>query len=101
MKMYIVVKEDVPANYVPVVCAHASLSAYLRNVDDVNVQDWAKNSFKKAICKANESEFNNCKSLEGSVVITESSLNNKEVAVVLLPRPEFPKFVKFLRLYKV
>jgi peptidyl-tRNA hydrolase len=101
MKMYIVVKEDVPAKFVPVICSHASLSAYLRYQNDELVQEWLKSSFKKVVCKVSNEEFEKCKSLERSEVITESALENKEVACVLLPRPEFPKFIKFLKLYNI
>lgn len=98
--MYIVVRDDVPSNYVPVVCAHAALSAYHKNKEDAEVIEWMQNSFKKVVCKVSNEAFEQCKNLERSVIITESSLGNQEVACVLLPRENFPKFVKFLPLYK-
>lgn len=99
LKMYILVKDTVPSNYVPVVCAHASLSCYLKYEHTSDMEMWINFSFKKVVVKVNDSEFELAKEIEKSLVITESSLNNMEVAIVLSPRQNFPEFVKRLPLY--
>lgn len=102
MKMYILIKENVPLKFVPVICAHASLSAYLLNQSDELVKEWLYYSFKKVICSVSEEEFNKCKiDLHRSEIITESALDNNEVALVLLPRKEWPSYVKKFKLFNM
>lgn len=101
MKMYILIKDDVPLNKIPVICAHASLSAYIKFKDDADVIKWERESFKKMICHVNNAEFENAKHIMNNHIITESSLDGNEVAIVLLPRTEFPKCVKYYRLLKI
>jgi len=57
-------------------------------------------SFRKVVCKVNEKEFENAKSVKKKVVITESALGDAEVAIAFSPREEWPKMFKFFRLYK-
>lgn len=57
-------------------------------------------TFFKAVCKANAKEFENAKQVADHLVLTESALENREVAIVFKPRDEWPKMFKFLRLYK-
>ena len=45
-------------------------------------------------------EFENAKQVEDHVVLTESALGNREVAIVFKPRTEWPKMFKFLKLYR-
>ena len=52
------------------------------------------------VCKVNEKEFENAKSVKKKVVITESALGDAEVAIAFSPREEWPKMFKFFRLYK-
>ena len=103
MKMYIIVKDTVPASMVPVICSHASLSAYLKYKNDPEVEYWVHRSFKKVICKVNIIEFEILRGIDRSHIITESSLGGDEVALVLLPRPNsiWPDEVKKLKLYTV
>ncbi len=56
--------------------------------------------FYKAVCKVNPKEFENAKLIEDHVIITESSLNNQEIAIAFKPREEWPKMFKFLGLHK-
>lgn len=100
MKMYILVRDDVPLGFAMVAVAHASLAGYLRFRDTPEVAEWLSGPFFKAVCKANPKEFENAKSVEDHVVLTESALGNQEVAIVFKPRHEWPKMFKFLRLYK-
>jgi hypothetical protein len=65
---------------------------------------WAETSFRERICKVSDNEFEAAKThgenMRDYQVMTESSLDNAETAIVFKPREEWPKFFKFLRLYK-
>ncbi len=100
MKMYILVKEEVPLGIAMVGVAHASLAAYLKFQASPEVKAWLSGPFYKAVCKVNPKEFENAKLIEDHVIITESSLNNQEIAIAFKPREEWPKMFNFLRLYK-
>jgi peptidyl-tRNA hydrolase len=100
MKMYILVKEEIPLGIAMVGVAHASLAAYLKFKDTPEVSSWLSGPFYKAVCKVNAKEFENAKQVEDHIIITESSLGNQEVAIAFKPREEWPKMFKFLRLYK-
>lgn len=100
MKMYILVRDDVPLGFAMVAVAHASLAGYLEFRDTPEVHAWLSGPFFKAVCKASEQEFENAKRVEDHVVLTESALGHREVAIVFKPREEWPKMFRFLRLYK-
>lgn len=100
MKMYILIKDDVPLGFAMVAVAHASLAGYLKFQDSPEVKEWLSGPFFKAVCKVNAKEFENAKEVPDHLVLTESALGNREVAIVLKPREEWPKMFKFLRLYK-
>ena len=100
MKMYILVRDDVPLGFAMVAVAHASLAAYLKFQNAPEVAEWLAGPFFKAVCKVNAKEFENARAVPDHVVITESALNNREVAIAFKPRPEWPKMFKFLKLYR-
>lgn len=100
MKMYILTKDDVPAGFAVLAAAHASLAAYLEFKDSPEVVEWLSGPFYKAICTVNEVEFEKAKECPDNVVITESELGNREVAIAFKPREEWPKPFKFYKLYK-
>ena len=100
MKMYILVKEDLPIGQAMVAVAHASLAAYLKFEDREEVKKWLSGPFYKTICKVNDKEFEKAKSFEDSVILTESSLDDQEVAIAFCPRNDWPKPFKFYRLFK-
>lgn len=100
MKMYILIKDDVKSYMAPVVSAHASLSCYLTYSNDPDMIEWANTSFKKVICKLNNKEFESAKDIDKSIIITESAVENKEMAIVLCPRKKYPKKVNYYKLYK-
>jgi peptidyl-tRNA hydrolase len=100
MKMYILVRDDVPLGYAMVAVGHASLAAYLKFQHTEEVQSWLAGPFFKAVCKVTDKEFANAKQVPDHVVITESALDNKEVAIAFKPRDEWPKMFKFLKLYR-
>lgn len=102
MKMYICIKQDTAVGMAMNSAAHAGLMCHLKFETDENYQNWLKNSFKKVTCAVTEAEFAMLKEIKNSFVVTESRLNNAEVAVVLAPRhdTEWPEFVNLLRLWK-
>ena len=86
MKMYIMVKDNVPNNFVPVVCAHAALACYLEYQDTDKMKFWLDSSFKKVVCKVNQEEWYELSKLDEYNITTESSLNDMEVAITFCPR---------------
>ena len=100
MKMYILIKESLPTGLAVLAAAHASLAAYLRFKDTPEIDQWLSGPFYKVICRVNEREFEQAKQFEDHVVLTESALDDQEVALVFKPRTEWPKAFKFYRLYK-
>jgi hypothetical protein len=100
MKMYILIKESVPIGFAILAAAHASLGAYLKFQESPEVKAWLAGPFYKVICKVNDVEFEQAKFFDDYVVITESSLDKQELAIVFKPRVEWPKAFKFYRLYK-
>lgn len=100
MKMYILVRDDIPLGFAMVAAAHASLAGYLRFQDEPEVREWLEGPFFKAVCKVNAREFANAKQVADHVVLTESALGDQAVAIVFKPRHEWPKMFKFLKLYR-
>lgn len=101
LKMYILILDDVPDNFAPVVAAHASLIGHLNwyNVRE-SYDEWLATSFRKCVVKVNQKEFDKAKKFNDSFVSTEAGLDGGEVAIVLCPREDYPKPVKFYRLWK-
>ena len=100
MKMYILIKDDVPEGFAILAAAHASLATYLKYKEDPDMQTWVSETFYKVVCKVNDKEFQKAKTFEGHVVLTESALEHKEVAIAFKPREEWPKPFRFYKLYK-
>lgn len=115
-KMYILVKETLSPGHTALACAHASLGGYLHFVElerhksdyggaivKTATEMWATVSFRKVVCSVNEEQFQEAKSYgvagEDYRVMSESSLENAEVAIVFRPRPEWEPFFKKLQLY--
>ena len=100
LKMYILVKDSVPPGFAILSAAHASLACYLKFRDSAETAACIAGPFFKVVCKVNDTEFEAAKSTIDHVVLTESALGNAEVAIAFRPREEWPKAVKFYRLYK-
>ncbi len=83
-----------PTGFAIVAAAHACLACCLKFRDTSEVSEWLSGPFYKAVRKVNDKEF------EGHVVLTESALDNQEVAIAFRPREEWPKPFRFYRLYK-
>ena len=99
-KMWILIRDTVPAGFAVLAAAHASLACYLKFRDTPEVAAWLGGPFYKAVCRAYDTEFEKAKEFDGHVVLTESALDGQEVALVFKPREEWPKPFKFYRLYK-
>ena len=102
MKMYICIKQDTPVGMAMNAAAHAGLMCHLKFQDDTTYQDWLTKSFKKVTCAVTDAEFAMLKMLDNHIVVTESRMDNAELAVVLCPRQpnEWPEFVNLLKLWK-
>ena len=100
MKMYILIKDDVPEGFAILAAAHASLATYLKFKEDPDMQTWVSGTFYKVVCKVNDKEFQKAKTFEDHVVLTESALDHSEVAIAFKPREEWPKPFRFYKLYK-
>ncbi|WBV60453.1 hypothetical protein PFY12_15645 [Chryseobacterium camelliae] len=99
MKMYIIVRDNIPDKLVPVIAAHASLACYKKYESNENMIQWMNGIFKKVVCKANETEFNHLKNEDDYILLTESSLNHQEVVLAFCPREEYSKKFKFLPMW--
>lgn len=100
MKMYILIREDIPLGFAVLAAAHASLAAYLKFKDTPEVTEWLSGPFYKAVCRVNDKEFEKAKECPDHVVLTESALDSQEVAMAFRPRQEWPKAFKFFRLFR-
>lgn len=102
MKMYICIKQDTQVGMAMNAAAHAGLMCHLEFYGDGDYQEWLEKSFKKVTCAVTDAEFAMLKTLEDHLVVTESRLNNAELAVVLKPRNdnEWPEFVNLLKLWR-
>jgi peptidyl-tRNA hydrolase len=100
MKMYILIRESIPPGNAMVAAAHASLVCYLKFTHDPRMVFWlsgAPGGFRKVVCRVTDKEFELAKQEPDHVVITESTLNDAEVALVFCPRDEYPKRFMFFR----
>ncbi|MBA4188554.1 MAG: hypothetical protein C0467_11160 [Planctomycetaceae bacterium] len=100
LRMYILVRESVPTGFAILATAHASLAAYLKFRDSPEVAEWLAGPFYKTVCRVSDEEFARAKETPNHVVITESAFAGQEVALAFMPRAEYSKFFRFLKLYK-
>ena len=100
LKMYILVKEEIPIGKAIVGVAHASLACYLKFQETEEMKMWINGVFYKTVCRVTEKEFEKAKTEADNVIMTESTLNNAETVLAFKPRDEYPKYFKFFRLFK-
>jgi peptidyl-tRNA hydrolase len=102
MKMYICIKQDTAVGMAMNAAAHAGLMCHLEYYGDIGYQEWLDKSFKKVTCAVTDAEFAMLKTVKDHVVVTESRLDNAELAIVLKPRHDndWPEFVNLLKLWK-
>lgn len=121
LKMYLLVRDDVPLGFQVNSIAHAAVGGVLAwlederywcEVDNGNPQTpsreyrahtivhaWLDFSFKKVTCVVTSEQFEWAKSLPDAMVFTESDLADKEVAIALKPRYQWPKEMRDLRMF--
>jgi peptidyl-tRNA hydrolase len=102
MKMYICIKQDTAVGMAMNAAAHAGLMCHMEFCDDGDYLEWLEKSFKKVTCSVTDAEFAMLKTVEDHLVVTESRLQNAELAIVLKPRHDndWPEFVNLLKLWK-
>jgi hypothetical protein len=102
MKMYICIKDSTPVGMAMNAAAHAGLMCHLKFCEDGDYLNWLEHSFKKVTCAVTPAEFAMLKQLDDHLVVTESRMDNAELAVVLKPRNDndWPEFVNLLKLWK-
>ena len=99
--MYILIKDNVPDKFAPVIAAHASLACYKKFEAEEDMQYWINSVFKKVVCKVNTREFENAKKEDRYLSLTESALDNAEVALAFCPRETYGKQFRFFRMWHV
>ena len=100
LRMFILIRESVPTGFAVLAAAHASLAAYLKFKDSPEVAEWLSGPFYKAVCKVTDEEFSRAKETPDHVTLTESALENQDVAVAFKPRAEYPKAFRFFKLFR-
>jgi peptidyl-tRNA hydrolase len=100
--MYICVKDDTQVGMAINAAAHGSLMCHLEYYGDIGYQEWLDKSFKKVTCAVTDAEFAMLKTVSDHLVVTESRLDNAELAIVLKPRHDndWPEFVNLLKLWR-
>jgi hypothetical protein len=100
--MYICIKDDTQVGMAMNAAAHAGLMCHMKFCEDGDYLEWLEKSFKKVTCAVTPAEFAMLKELPDTFVVTESRLNNAELAVVLKPRHDndWPEFVNLLKLWR-
>jgi len=78
MKMYILIKESV----------------------SIGLAAWLSGPFFKVICRVNDAEFERAKDAGDFVIVTESKLDDEEIALAFKPRAEWPRSFQFFQLYR-
>jgi hypothetical protein len=99
-KTYLLIKDWVDIGHAVNTAKHAGSIMILRNPDNQSIKDWAGTSFRNVTCKVTEEQFEKAKEFGGYDVVTEMAFDGKEVALMFHPRTEWPKFFKFLQLYR-
>ena len=99
-KMYIVIRDTVPDQFVPVICAHSSLICFLKHKEDKRMEEWLDNSFRKCVVSAGVDEWNEVVQCKDYCIVHESALGDGIVALVFVPRDDFEPILRKLPLWK-
>lgn len=99
MKMYILVRDDVPLGIAMVSVAHASIGCYKKFKDDECMKIWYEFDWFKVVCKVSKEQFDAAKSIPNHVIVTEDKFYNEEIAIAFCPRPEWPEVFSKFKLY--
>jgi len=98
--MYICIKKSLPSHKV-LGAAHGVLMAHLKFGNDPVYQEWLSQSFRKVVVEVRDIEFEMLKTQKDYVIVTESNLNNQEIAIVFCPRVDWPECFQYFPLLKV
>ena len=106
-KLYICVRDDVPDFISPTLVAHAVLRHHLHWHEDVQYENWLKESFKKCVVRVNLKEFEKIRKLHEThqMHITESwenkTLNGDVSCVTVVAEDDnIPNVLKFAKLWR-
>lgn len=103
LKMYIAVLDETPDFMVPTLVAHSVLSAHLKFSGINDLYDiWLKNSFRKAVVKVNQKEFDKIAQLNVHLGHENKTLDGKKICAVVEPvwNSNIPNVLKFAKLWK-
>jgi hypothetical protein len=104
MKLYIAVLDEFPDYMTPTLVAHAVLAAHEKFKTNLYYNDWIENSFKKAVIRVNQKEFDKIAALPAVHIGYESNtLDGRNSCVVVCPYPDnepLPNVLKFAKLWK-
>ena len=100
LKMYFLVRESVDTGHAMLAVAHGAVACYKQFAFEPIMQEWSVGSFRKVVCKVDDSTFEAFKKEKDHVLMTESGLDGEETCLVFCPREEWSKKFKFLRLYR-
>lgn len=98
LKMYILVRNDLPRDQAFAACATASVACYQRYEDSPAMQQWVNGIFRKVVCSVNSKEFAKASAVDGRVAITSSN-DGSALALAFCPRDDWPKMFRYLRLF--
>ena len=103
LKMYILIKDTCPDDLAPLIAGHAVMGTYLKFMDNDLMIEWAASPhFKKVVCKVHPKIFTKAKQYGEHNIITECNRPELgEMGMAFNIQKEYPKFFKYLRLYKV
>ncbi len=102
-KMYILVREKMIEEHFGLAItsvAHAGAAAITQFGHLDETKEWVAKSFRKVVCKVSDEEFDKAKEQKGWKLLTESIIDNQDMCLVFHPREEWPKFFKYLRLWR-
>jgi len=101
MKMYIAILDEFPDYMTPTLVGHSVLGAHLKFENDSDYKEWCHYPFKKVVVRVDQKEFDKIKELPKVHIGHEMhTLNGKDSSVVVCPRKEIPKVLKFAKLWK-
>ena len=100
-KMYILVLENVDLGHAMLAIGHAVAADMKTYKDTPELKEWLDNSFRKAVCRVTQEQFDKAKTYGLDYLeMTESALQGANTALVFKPMNEWPTFFKSLQLYR-
>lgn len=102
LKMYIAVLDETPDFIVPTLVAHSVLAADLKFAGTEPYDDWFMNSFRKAVVRVNQKEFDKISQLNVHLGHENKTLGGKKTCAVVEPvwNSNIPNVLKFAKLWK-